>query len=197
APIGARFGRTRMDPVKRRTFMQAAAAGALAFTVGGVEVLLTPEEARAQGVPLKVLKADEAKALEAFSEALVPGAREAGIANFVDQQCSVPPHEALLTLRIANARPPFINFYRAALSEIDRQCGTKYGKAFAALSAEQQHEFITLLRQAKLEDWKGPPPGQVYGIFRDDGVDVVYGTVEGFERLGVPYMPHILPKARW
>ena len=51
----------------------------------------------------------------------MPGAREAGITNFVDQQCSVPPHEALLTLRIANARPPFVNFYRAALSEIDRQ----------------------------------------------------------------------------
>jgi len=32
---------------------------------------------------------------------------------------------------------------------------------------------------------------------RADGVDVVYGTVEGFERLGVPYMPHILPTARW
>jgi len=186
-----------MDAVKRRTFMQGAAAGALAFTVGGVDVLLTPEQARAQGVPLKVLKAGEAKALEAFSEALVPGARDAGIAHFVDQQCSVPPHEALLTLRIANARPPFVNFYRAALTEIDRQCQAKQGKTFAELGADAQHEFINLLRQAKHADWKGPPQGQVYGIFRDDGVDVVYGTVEGFERLGVPYMPLIAPKARW
>jgi len=30
-------------------------------------------------------------------------------------------------------------------------------------------------------------------MVRSDAVDVVYGTVEGFERLGVPYMPHILP----
>jgi hypothetical protein len=186
-----------MDSVKRRTFMKGAAIGALAFSVGGVEVLLTPSQAQAQGVPLKVLSADEAKSLEAFSEAMVPGARQAGIAHFIDQQCSVSPHEALLTLRIANARPPFVNFYRAALAEIDRQCGTKYGKKFAELSPEQQHEFITLLRQGRHEDWKGPPQGQVYGIFRDDGVDVVYGTVEGFERLGVPYMPHILPKTRW
>jgi hypothetical protein len=26
---------------------------------------------------------------------------------------------------------------------------------------------------------------------------VVYGTVEGFARLGVPYMPHILPERSW
>ena len=85
-----------MDTIRRRTFMRGAAAGALAFTVGGAEVLLLPSEARAQEVPLKVLNADEARRLEAVSETLVPGAREAGIAHFVDQQCSVPPHEALL-----------------------------------------------------------------------------------------------------
>lgn len=186
-----------MDPVKRRTFMQGAAAGALAFSVGGVDLLLTPSQARAQGVPLKVLNADEAKALEAVSEALVPGARAAGIAHFVDQQCSVPPHEALLSLRIGNASPPFVNFYRAALSEIGRQCAAKHGKTFAELTAAQQHEFINVMRQGRHDDWKGPPQQRIYGVFRDDGVDVVYGTVEGFERLGVPYMPHILPKTRW
>ena len=185
-----------MDPIERRAFMQGA-VGALAFTVGGVETLLTPTQARAQGAQLKVLKAEEASALEAFSEALVPGAREGGIANFIDQQCSVPPHEALLTLRIRNSRPPFVNFYRAALTEIDRQCRGKHAKSFAELSPAEQRDFITALRQNKHEDWKGPAQGAIYGIMRDDAVDVVYGTVEGFERLGVPYMPHILPKTRW
>ena len=28
-------------------------------------------------------------------------------------------------------------------------------------------------------------------------VDVVYGTMEGYESLGVPYMPHIAPDKRW
>jgi hypothetical protein len=186
-----------MDTLERRAFMKGAVIGALAFSVGGVERLLTPEEAHAQGVPLKVLSAAEAKPLEAVSETLVPGARDAGIANFIDQQCSVPPHEALLTLRIANARPPFVNFYRSALTEIDRQCNAQHGKAFAALTAAEQREFINLVRQGKHADWKGPAQAQIYGIFRDDAVDVVYGTVEGFERLGVPYMPHVLPTARW
>jgi hypothetical protein len=186
-----------MESVKRRTFVQGAAAGALAFSVGGVDVLLTPGEARAQGVPLKVLSADEAKALEAVGEALVPGAREAGIANFVDQQCSVAPHEALLSVRIANVRPPFVNFYRAALTAIDRQCNAQHGKAFAALTAAEQHEFVNLMRQGRHEGWQGPPQGAIYANLRNDAVDVVYGTVEGFEKLGVPYMPHILPTARW
>ena len=129
-----------MDTIRRRTFMQGAAAGALAFTVNGAEVLLLPSEARAQGVPLKVLNADEARRLEAVSETLVPGAREAGIAHFVDQQCSVPPHEALLSIRIGNVRPPFVNFFRAALAEIDRQCNTKHGKPYAELTADEQRD---------------------------------------------------------
>ena len=32
---------------------------------------------------------------------------------------------------------------------------------------------------------------------RSDAVDVVYGTPEGFAKLGVPYMPHIMPPTSW
>src|SRR4051795_10802632 len=52
--------------LKRRDFIRGAALGALAFTVGGAQVLLTPREARAQGVPFRFLKADEAETLEAL-----------------------------------------------------------------------------------------------------------------------------------
>ena len=44
--------------------------------------------------------------------------------------------------------------------------------------------------------WQGPPGPLVYTVLRSDAVDVVYGTVEGYEALGVPYMPHILPDRR-
>jgi hypothetical protein len=187
-----------MDNIGRRTFVRGATAGALAFTVGGVEVLLLPSEARAQNVPLKVLSADEALRLEAVSETLVPGARDAGIAHFVDQQCSVPAHEALLNIRIANVRPPFVNFYRAALNAIDGACKTQHGKPFAELTAAEQTAFIGTMRVGKHPDWKGPPPQPaIYNALRADAVDVVYGTVEGTERLGVPYMALVTPKTRW
>jgi gluconate 2-dehydrogenase subunit 3-like protein len=184
-----------MHGIERRAFMRGA--GALAFMVGGAEVLLTPGEARAQGVPLRSLKPDEAETIEALGETLVPDARKAGIANFVDHQISIPAEEALLEARILNVRPPYANFYRAAIGAIDRTSAARGGKRFALLDAAAQHEFIDLMRQNKIEGWQGPPGPFVYLVLRSDAVDVVYGTMAGYEALGVPYMPHIAPTKRW
>ena len=71
-----------MDEIERRAFMKGAAIGALAFTVGGAEVMLTPRQARAQGVALRTLTADQAATLDAMGETLVPGAKDAGITHF-------------------------------------------------------------------------------------------------------------------
>jgi hypothetical protein len=186
-----------MDMVARRRFMQGAAFGALAFTVGGVETLLTPRAARAQGVPLRTLRPEEAETLEALGETLVPGAREAGVVHFVDQQLSVPPEEALLEARILNVRPPYANFYRAALAGIERASAARNGKRFAALDASGQHDFVDRLRQNKIDGWQGPAAPFVYLVTRSDAVDVVYGTVDGYARLAIPYMAHIAPTTRW
>ena len=187
-----------MDDIQRRAFMKGAAIGALAFTVGGVEVMLSPRQAHAQNVPLRTLTADQAATLDAMGETLVPGAKEAGITNFVDQQLSIPAEEALLEARIMNVRPPYANFYRAALGAIDGASEAKYGgRGFAKLGAAEQHDFVELMRQNKLDNWKGPPGGFVYFLMRTDAVDVVYGTMDGYAQLGVPYQPHIAPTRSW
>ena len=186
-----------MDAMERRIFLKGASMGVLAFTVGGAEILMTPKEARARAVPFRLLSGEEAETLEALGEALVPGAREAGVAHFIDQQVSVTPGEALLEARIVNVKPPFIDFYRAAIGGIDKASMARSGKRFTALSASEQHDYIDQLRQNKLGDWQGPPTGLVYFVLRSDAVDVVYGTMEGYESLGVPYMPHIAPDKRW
>jgi hypothetical protein len=186
-----------MDAMERRVFLKGASMGALAFTVGGVEVLMTPGQARARAVPYRLLNGEDAETIEALGETLVPGAREAGIAHFIDQQVSVTASEALLEARIVNIKPPFINFYRAAIGGVDKASNGRSGKRFAALSASEQHDFIDQLRQNKIEGWQGPPAGQVYFVLRSDAVDVVYGTMEGYESLGVPYLPHIAPDKRW
>ncbi len=187
-----------MDHImKRRDFMRGAVLGALAFTVGGADVLLTAREARAQGVPFRLLKAGEAETLEALGETLLPGARTAGIAHFIDQQLSVPPEEALLEARILNVKPPYANFYRAAIGSIDKASQARSGRRFALLNATEQHEFVDLMRQNKLEGWQGPAGRFVYLVTRSDAVDVVYGTMEGYESLGIPYMAHIVPERRW
>jgi len=186
-----------MAEIARRDFVSGAALGALVFTVAGAEVLLTPRQAHAQGVPFRMLAPPEVATLEAVGETLAIGARQDGIAHFVDQQLTVPPAHALLSLRVTETRPPYVNFYRAALGGIDRASHALHGRGFAELDASQQHDFVDRLRQSKLEGWQGPAQGSVYGTLRNDAVDVVYGTVEGFARLGIPYMPHILPPRSW
>jgi hypothetical protein len=186
-----------MDAMERRVFLKGASMGMLAFTVGGAESLMTPAEARARAVPFRLLSGEEAETLEALGEALVPGAREAGVAHFIDQQVSVPASEALLEARIVNVRPPFVNVYRGAIAAVDKASAARGGKRFAALLAAEQHDFIDQLRQNKIDGWQGPPAGQVYFVLRSDAVDVVFGTMEGYESLGVPYMPHIAPDKRW
>jgi len=186
-----------MDDIQRRAFMKGAAIGTLAFTVGGVEVMLTPRQAHAQNVPLRTLTTDQAATLDAMGETLVPGAKAAGIANFVDQQISGPAEEALLQARILNVRPPFANFYRAALGAVDGASDKAKGRKFAQLTPDEQHEFVSLMRQNKIDGWQGPPGPFVFTVLRSDAVDVVYGTMAGYAALGVPYMPHIAPTKRW
>jgi hypothetical protein len=187
-----------MEHIERRAFMKGAAMGALAFTVGGAEILLTPRAARAQGVPLRTLTAAQAEALDALGETLVPGARQAGISHFIDQQISIPAEEALLEARILNVRPPYANFYRAALGAVDRASqAANGGRGFAQLNPAEQRSLVDSIRQNKVDGWQGPPGPFVYLILRSDAVDVVYGTMEGYAGLGIPYMPHIAPTKRW
>jgi len=96
-----------MADIERRAFVKGATLGALAFTVGGSTVMLTAWQARAGNVPFRMLKENEAETIESIGETLVPGARSAGIAHFIDQQISVPPEQALLQARILNVKPPF------------------------------------------------------------------------------------------
>jgi hypothetical protein len=191
-------GEEIMHDIERRALIKGAAIGALAFTVGGAEVLLTPRAARAAGVALRTLTDAQAAALDALGETLVPGARQAGISHFVDQQISIPAEETLLEARILNVRPPYANFYRAALGAIDRASqGLNNGRPFAELSEAEQRNLVDSMRQNKVEGWQGPPGPFVYLVLRSDAVDVVYGTMDGYAALGIPYRPHIAPSKRW
>jgi Gluconate 2-dehydrogenase subunit 3 len=186
-----------MESIGRRGFVKGATLGALAFSVGGIEILLTPSEARARNVPFRLLDGHQGETLEALGETLVPKAREAGIAHYIDQQISVAPQESLLQARIFNFRPPFADFYRSTIVTVDDNCRKLFGKEFAQASAKDQRDFVDRMRQNKIEDWKGRPAALAYAVLRADAVDVVYGTMEGYEALGIPYMPHIAPEKRW
>jgi len=136
--------------------------------------------------------------LEAIGETLVPGSKEAGVSHFVDQQLSVPPGEALLEARILNVRPPYANFYRAALGAVDKASKVHNSdRGIAQLKDAERFAFVDLMRQNKIDGWQGPAGPFVYLVLRSNAVDVVYGTMEGYAELGIPYMPHIAPEKRW
>jgi hypothetical protein len=109
----------------------------------------------------------------------------------------VPPEESLLQARIFNFRPPFAEFYRSTISAVDAASNKMLGRDFAKLDPAQQRDFVNLMRQNKIENWTGRPGALVYSVLRADAVDVVYGTMEGYEALDIPYMPHIPPEKRW
>jgi len=65
------------------------------------------------------------------------------------------------------------------------------------LGESEQRSLVDSMRQNKVEGWQGPAGSFVYLLLRSDAVDVVYGTMEGYAALGIPYMPHIAPTKRW
>lgn len=177
--------------------LQSGSLGLLAFSLGGIELLLTPREARAKDLPFRVLKPAEVASLETLGEILVPGAREAGIAHFVDQQLAADPADCLLLIRYLDVPPPYVDIYRPALAALDGASQAAYRQSFIALDRKDAVTLVRTMSEGNPGGWQGPPASLFYFAVRSDAVDVVYGTEDGFERLGIPYMAHIRPTAKW
>ena len=182
--------------LSRRNFIRQSGL-ALTFSVAGKTLLLTPRVAYSRDVPFSVLNQVEVTTLEAICEHLVPGAPENGVAHFVDKQLALDPNNSLLFLKCFNVEPPYLAFYRVALAEIGRLSETVYDKSVTELDEADATKLIESLRDGKVSDWNGPPPPLVYHTLRNDAVDVVYGTMEGFANLGIPYLAHIEPPRAW
>lgn len=181
----------------RRALLKGAALGLFAFHISGCQQLLTPAAARERGATLQVLTAAEAALLEAFGEALVPGARGAGIAHYVDANLARPADASLLTLRYLDVAAPHDAFYKAGLAALDEAAVRTLGKPFAAASAAEAKPLIAALLPAAVSGWSGPPSPLFYLAVRSDAADLVYGTRAAFERMDIPYMAHIEPPADW
>lgn len=168
----------------------------LGFSVGGVTLMLTPEQARAQKVILRTLKPDQVKTLEALAEGLVPGSVKLGVTHFVDHQIGADPAECLLIAKYLQAPAPYAGFYAAGLKVAEGMAQSTAGKALTALDATALEGLIKQMsKPGTVVD--GYPIFLFYLCLRSDAVDVVYGTPEGFEKLNVPYMQHILPPEKW
>lgn len=181
----------------RRTLLKSAAMGLFAFSVGGVEALLSPAEARTKGAAFTMLSPLEAAVLEAFGEALVPGARAAGIAHFVDANLARPYSDSLLTVRYLDVLPPHDSFYKTGLAALDAASRALVGAPFTQLSPAAAKPVIAAMLPGTIAPWQGPASALFYLAVRSDAADLVYGTRAAFARMQVPYMAHIEPPSDW
>jgi len=181
----------------RRSVLRTAAVSLTAIAGSSVAAWVGAAEARAAGSPLKLLTVGEARTLEAFGEALAPGATQAGIAHFVDHHLSVDAADSLLMLRYLDWPTPYAPFYKAGLGALEQQIRRQLNTAPADVTEAQWSTFIGGMQGGDPAAWNGIPPGLFYFAVRSDAVDVVYGTEAGFARLGIPYMAHIVPPSPW
>lgn len=169
----------------------------IACQVAGEVLHISPVEAARRGVPMRFFTDAEARTLGLLAETMVPGAAAAGVVNFVDSQLAGDPNDSLLIARYFDIAPPHGDFYRSALTALDALAHTRHAAPYAALHPAPALELAASLFKGPPPDWKGPSAQLFYLCVRSDAVDVVYGTIAGFEALGIPYMQHILPPRTW
>jgi len=175
----------------RREFLVHAAVGAGAVAGAGL-VPSAPaqnpqqrKEATAPAQPLAngsghgaFFNHDEAAAMAAFAERLMPsapgkpGAREAGVLNYMD-------------LALAGAYADLQDFYRRGLAQLDRYCRHAYGEPFVRLSPARQDEVIAALEAGKADGFAWPTAQEFFTTLRThtmEGMfaDPVYGGNKDF-----------------
>ena len=169
----------------RRDFLKGAAAGAgaAASTALVPEARAQTHDAAAHAEPGGAghgafFNAEEAAAVTAFAERLMPGgpgkpgATDAGVLNYID-------------LALAGAYSDMQEYYRHGLAQLDAYCRKTHNAAFARLSAAQQDQVITALEGGKAEGFTWPRDREFFNTLRThtmEGMfaDPIYGGNKDF-----------------
>lgn len=151
-----------MESNERRRFLQSVTILGAAGVSRASEAVAPEHPAHAHGVARDVYRwftPAEAAFVEAAVARLIPaddlgpGAKEAGVATFIDQQLSsawgVRAHsyrqgpwlEGTPSQGEQSALAP-VDVYRSGIAEMDRTCTARFGKVFEALAAAQQDEVL-------------------------------------------------------
>ena len=170
---------------RRHLMARSTAAGF--FMVAGQWLWLTPQEAEAKAFEPQILTRDQCKALAKLADTLVPGAAAAGFAAYIDLQLQAGDASLLIGKYLGVDITAQTGFYQSAADNLIAL--KNHTKSF-------QH-LVEGMASDNLKEWMGPPASYVLFVLRADALDVTYGTPEGFEALGIPYMAHIMPETPW
>ena len=183
--------------IQRRTILKTSAL-MISTAIAGTPILITPRQARATGAKFKTLTAAEVLCLEALADVLLPGARAAGVAHFVDDQLVKPPEDNLLLLRYLNVTLPAREFYGIGLAAMDEASRRERSRSFAELTREDASALVRQMQKNQITGWRGPSASTLYVAIRGDCIDVLYDGHDGATRLGIPMLGHTAPPpARW
>lgn len=186
----------------RRKFLLGAALGAGAAASSGT--LIADANAQAQtpatGSPASepgiiaaanrhcaFFNEDNASAVEAFAERILPGApglpgaRDANVLNYID-------------LALAGAYADQQDFYRRGLSQLEAFCQANYKESFATLKPAQQDEVLTALESGKATEFVYPTAQAFFNTLRVHTIegmfaDPLYGgnkDFAGWRLIGFP-----------
>ncbi|MFK7730340.1 MAG: gluconate 2-dehydrogenase subunit 3 family protein [Pseudomonadales bacterium] len=180
----------------RREFLQASGLS-LAYAVGAQTLSLSPAQAYAKQLPYKRLSKAEAATLELLADSIVPGARTAGVAHYLDAQLAATAEDCLLMIKYLGVPSPYDSFYQAALQAADQLSQSEYKKPWPELSDTQREALTDQIASGAVTDWQGPPAGFFFFVLRADASDVVYGTERGHAAIDFPHMAHIKPVQEW
>jgi gluconate 2-dehydrogenase gamma chain len=180
----------RKDRASRREFLTRAAAGAGAVAGAG---LVSEEAAGARtqqgggSAPIVHARAEghgaflnqhDAATVAAFAERLMPGAagkpgaRDAGVLNYID-------------LALAGAYADLQDFYRRGLAQLDAYCRTTRHASFVDLRPAQQDEVIGALEDGTASGFTWPVAREFFETLRTHAMegmfaDPVYGGNKNF-----------------
>ena len=181
----------------RRDFVYGSALGLLGIALERESRAHEAAAENAAATSPSALSRDEIAVLDALGEVMLPGARAAGISSYVGTQLLLPPEKQVLMIKYIVASPPYVDFYRSGLHSLEAASVARFARHFARLPPAQAAGLVVDVGAGKLGSWSGPPQPLFHFVLRNDALDVVYGTKQGFNRLGTPYMAHIEPPTAW
>ena len=181
--------------LSRRGFVKGCCIG-LSCLVGGSAVILKPREAYSANPQMVTFSEEQARTLGALGETIVPGALKNGVVHYIDKQ--LRQNNTLLLIKYLGIETSqFEEFYKSGLDSALSLCWQLYKKKPVSLSEEEAENWVTAMAAGGITDWSGPPSDFFFFVIKNDACDVTYGTPNGTESLGIPYMAHIAPTESW
>jgi len=120
--------------------------------------------------PWRFITVGESNLLDALVEQIIPtdewpGARDAGVTNFIDKQ-------------LAGIYSRFQEIYRKGLLAIQETSTAKFHKRFEEFSLEEQTQFLKIMEAGKMEgaQWENGFDRYFFRLIRDHSMQGFYGS---------------------